>query len=97
MHDRTVGRAAGIAAESDPHVAVGRLVRARIKARIAQIGLDPDHYAGHSLRSGAVTTLLAEGGGEVAVLGLRRLAGTGRRGAGHASRRSPARFPGCDR
>jgi integrase len=34
----------------------------RIKVRIAQIGLDPDHYAGHSLRSGAVTTLLAEGG-----------------------------------
>lgn len=37
-------------------------IAARIKARIAQVGLDPDHYAGHSLRSGAVTTLLAEGG-----------------------------------
>jgi len=36
-------------------------IAARVKARISQAGLNPDHYAAHSLRSGAVTTLLLEG------------------------------------
>lgn len=34
----------------------------RIQVRIACLGLDPRRFGAHSLRSGAVTTLLAEGG-----------------------------------
>lgn len=37
-------------------------IAARIKSRIAEIGLDPRQFGAHSLRSGAVTTFLEEGG-----------------------------------
>lgn len=40
----------------------GEAIAGRVKAWAAACGLDPEEYAGHSLRSGAGTTFLAEGG-----------------------------------
>lgn len=40
----------------------GEAIAGRVKAWVAACGLDPEDYAAHSLRSGAGTTFLAEGG-----------------------------------